>query len=360
MGRAHNFNAGPSALPLEVLRRAQAELIDYQGTGMSVMELSHRSETYEAIHRSAQDRLRRLLGVPDNYRVLFLQGGASLQFAMLPMNYLSRDAAAAYVLTGSWSEKAAQEARRFGRVQLDSQAKEDGYKTIPEMLDGEALAGASYVHITSNNTIYGTQWHAFPTTQIPLVADMSSDIMSHEVDVEQFHMIYAGAQKNLGPSGVTVVIVRDEWLQQANQDIPTMLQYGVHAKADSLYNTPPTFAIYLMDLVLEWIEEQGGLTAIASRNAEKSGLIYSVIDEYPDLFDGHAAKSARSHMNVTFRLPSDEQSKEFLAQAKALGFVGVKGHRSVGGCRVSLYNAVPVESAARFAEFMRDYARKSR
>lgn len=360
MKRADNFNAGPAALPLPVLERMQRELLDYRGTGMSVMELSHRSAAYEAIQQEAEVRLRRLLGLSDAYRVLFLQGGASLQFSMLPMNFLSPEGGAAYILTGSWAEKACEEAVRFGPVKTDTQAKVGGYRDVPQTMDEALVSGVSYVHMTTNNTLFGTQWYDFPDIDAPLVADMSSDILARPIPVEKFAMIYAGAQKNLGPSGLTVVIVRDDFLATAKTDVPTMLRYQTHANASSLYNTPPTFAIYVMALVLEWLEEQGGLTAMAKRNREKASLIYQVMDEYPELFQGHAVERARSDMNVTFRLADDVRSKTFLDDAALAGFVGVKGHRSVGGCRVSLYNAVPVESAARFADFMRDFARQHR
>ncbi|GLG01174.1 phosphoserine aminotransferase [Alicyclobacillus hesperidum subsp. aegles] len=358
MKRADNFNAGPAALPLPVLERIQAELPNYSGTGMSVMEFSHRSAEYEAIHNDAQTRLRRLLGIPDGYQVLFLQGGASLQFAMLPMNFLKPGEKALYVLTGSWSQKAADEAGRYGELLIDDWAKQGGYRDIPTSIAGDDPS-LRYVHITSNNTIYGTQWRALPKTTAPLVADMSSDILSRPVRVEDFALIYAGAQKNIGPSGVTVVIVRDDFLQTANSDVPTVLKYSTHAQANSLYNTPPTFAIYVMSCVLQWVEETGGLAGIVERNQKKAAAVYDVIDTHPNLYLGHAEKRARSEMNVTFRLPSDELTKSFLAEAAERGFVGVKGYRTVGGVRVSLYNAVPVEAALRFAEFMQDFARRN-
>ncbi|GMA61867.1 3-phosphoserine/phosphohydroxythreonine transaminase [Alicyclobacillus fastidiosus] len=360
MKRIDNFNAGPSALPLSVLERVREELVDYQGTGMSVMEMSHRSAAYEAIHDAAEAKLRRLLNVPDDFRVLFLQGGASLQFAMLPMNFLGPDETALYVLTGVWSEKAAQEAVRFGHVVVDDQAKAEGYTDVPTQVMRPADVDLRYVHVTSNNTIYGTQWRELPVTDSPLVIDMSSDILSRPVDWTNVGVAYAGAQKNLGPSGVTVVFVRDSFLARANGDVPTMLGYPTHVKQRSLYNTPPTFAIYIMGLVLDWIEEQGGVEGIAARNREKAGLLYRVIDEYPDFYLGHAKERARSDVNVTFRLRDDELSARFLAEATKRDFVGVKGHRSVGGCRVSLYNAVSVESATRFATFMEDFVRAHR
>ncbi|MFD1677387.1 3-phosphoserine/phosphohydroxythreonine transaminase [Alicyclobacillus fodiniaquatilis] len=358
MHRIDNFNAGPAALPLPVLEQIQREITDYNYTGMSVFELSHRSDTYESIQAKTEARLRELLSIPDGYRVLFLQGGASLQFAMIPMNFLGRDQTAAYVLTGVWSEKAVKEAQQFGAVRCDEQAKAGGYRTIPAHLDVGLLEGAAYAHITSNNTIYGTQWSSFPKVNVPLIADMSSDILSRPIPVQDFSLIYAGAQKNLGPAGLTVVIVREELLAKANQHVPTMLDYNVHAKNNSMYNTPPTFSVYVMGLVLEWIAEQGGVTAIERQNAAKAASIYSVIDEHPEFYVGHAEVAARSAMNLTFRLRDEALEKKFLAEAKAKVFVGVKGHRSVGGCRVSLYNAVPAAAAHRFAEFMQAFARQ--
>lgn len=357
MKRVDNFNAGPAALPLPVLERIQAELPSYQDTGMSVMEFSHRSKAYEGIHNSAEARLRRLLGIPSNYRVLFLQGGASLQFAMLPMNFLTQDQRAHYVLTGSWSEKAATEARRYGKVTEDAWAKADGYVDIPSAIEVNDDGALRYVHITTNNTIYGTQWKRTPQLGVPLVADMSSDILSRPIQVGDFALLYAGAQKNVGPSGVTVIVAHEDFLETANADVPTMLSYGTHVKASSLYNTPPTFAIYVMDCVLGWLEETGGVAGAEARNREKADALYRVIDAYPDLYLGHAAKRARSDMNVTFRLRDEDVTKAFLEEAATHEFIGVKGYRTVGGVRVSLYNAVPVEAAHRFAAFMEKFAR---
>ncbi|SIS99665.1 3-phosphoserine/phosphohydroxythreonine transaminase [Alicyclobacillus vulcanalis] len=357
MKRVDNFNAGPAALPLEVLEEVREELIDFRGTGMSVMEMSHRSKEYEAVHNEAQARLRRLLGIPDDYRVLFLQGGASLQFAMIPMNFLGDGRRALYVLTGAWSEKARDEAVRFGEVVVNDWATAGGYRDIPDRIPEDDGAFA-YVHITSNNTIFGTQWPQFPKTLSPLVADMSSDILSRPIEVTDFALIYAGAQKNLGPSGVTVVIAKDEFLAGENANLPTMLRYSTHVKSNSLYNTPPTFAIYIMDRVLAWVERLGGLAAVAERNRKKAALVYEAIDRHPQVYLGHAEKRARSQMNVTFRLASEELERAFLSEAAERGFVGLKGHRSVGGCRASLYNAVPVEAAERLAQFMDDFARR--
>ena len=351
--RAFNFNAGPSALPLEVLQKAQAELVDFKATGMSVMELSHRSATFEEVHNEAIARLRKLFNIPENYEVLFLQGGASLQFTMIPMNFLKEGQKASYIQTGAWSEKAFKEAKFFGTPVEAASSKENNYKNIPAVSEIEIDEDAAYVHLTSNNTIFGTQWKTFPVTgDIPLIADMSSDILSKKVNVANFAMIYAGAQKNLGPSGVTVVIVRKDFLETANTNIPTMLKYETHAKNNSLYNTPPTFGIYMLGEVLKWVEEQGGLEEIEKRNEEKAKYIYDAIDNSNGFYYGHATEDSRSLMNITFRVADEELEKKFLAQAKEAGFVGLNGHRSVGGCRASAYNAVPVEACKALADFM--------
>lgn len=352
--RAYNFNAGPSALPLEVLEKAQAELVNFQGTGMSVMELSHRSATFEEVHNTAIANLRKLFAVPDNYEVLFLQGGASLQFTMIPMNFLKEGQTANYVLTGSWSEKAFKEAKLFGEAVAPISTKDNKYKNIPT--DVEVAATDAYVHITSNNTIYGTQWKQFPNTgNTPLIADMSSDIMSKPVDIEKFGLIYAGAQKNLGPSGVTVVIVRKDLLENANGNLPTILNYKTFADNNSLYNTPPTFGIYMLGEVLKWIEAQGGLAQVEKNNEAKAALIYDTIDNSNGFYYGHAEKDSRSLMNITFRVADEELEKKFLQEAKEAGFVGLNGHRSVGGCRASTYNAVPVEACQALADFMKQF-----
>ena len=358
--RAYNFNAGPTALPLEVLRQAQEELVNYRGTGMSVMEMSHRSAVYDQIHQEAIDMTKQLLNVPEDYHVLFLQGGASLQFGMVPLNFLSAESSASYVLSGSWSEKAYQEAQRVGQVSVAATTKEEEYKRIPQFDELKYRSDAAYVHITSNNTIFGTQWWDFPDTgDIPLIADMSSDILSRPLDIRQFGLIYAGAQKNLGPSGVTVVIIHDGLIERGAEHIPAILQYRTHAHKNSLYHTPPTFAIYMLGLVMKWVQAQGGVQAIEKRNREKAGLIYDVIDASDGFYRGHAEKDSRSMMNVTFRLPSEELEKRFLEQAKDEGFVGLNGHRSVGGCRASLYNAVTMESCTALKQFMLDFQKRN-
>ena len=355
MKRARNFNAGPAALPEEVLLRAQNEWLNIEDSGMSVMELSHRSAQYDKIHEHAIATLKELLDIPENYEVLLLQGGASLQFSMVPMNLLKEGKRADYVLTGSWSDKALKEAKKIGQTSVVASSKEEKYTFIPSLEDIKVNDDAAYLHITSNNTIYGTQWKTFPETgNVPLVADMSSDILSEKVDVSKFGIIYAGAQKNLGPSGITVVIIRKDLIAD-NENLPTMLNYPTHAKANSLYNTPPTLAIYLLSLVLDWAKEQGGIEKIAEVNHQKSKIIYDTIDGSNGFYTGHARPDSRSHMNVTFNLQTEELEKQFLAEAKAAGFVGLNGHRSIGGCRASIYNAVPTEHCQELADFMKKF-----
>ncbi|WP_071396030.1 3-phosphoserine/phosphohydroxythreonine transaminase [Bacillus tuaregi] len=356
MSRALNFNAGPAALPEWALKEAQNELLNFRNTGMSVMELSHRSKDYEAVHNEAQSLLRSLLSIPDQYEILLLQGGASLQFSMIPMNLLQEGQTAYYAMTGSWSEKALKEAAKVGKTEIAVSSKENQYKNIPVLDPSSIPNDAAYVHITSNNTIYGTQWKKFPTgLKAPLIADMSSDILCKPLNIEQFDMIYAGAQKNLGPSGVTVVIMKKELLERSSDNLPTMLNYNTHAKNNSLYNTPPTFGIYLLSLVLKWVTDQGGLEAIEKMNEQKAALLYNEIDNSNGFYNGHAVSDSRSTMNVTFTLNSEEATKSFLAQAKEAGFVGLNGHRSVGGCRASIYNAVPYENVEKLAQFMSDF-----
>jgi len=356
--RAYNFNAGPSALPLPVLEKAQQELIDFRGTGMSVMELSHRSAAYEDVHNQAIRLLKELMAIPEDYEVVFIQGGASLQFSMVPMNFLKPGQNAGYIMTGSWSEKALSEAKLFGNPYQAASTKESQYRRIPSLDELQYNPDDAYVHLTSNNTIYGTQWQKFPDTrEVPLVADMSSDIFSRPFDVSKFSLIYAGAQKNLGPSGVTVVMIRKDLLEKAETKVPTMLKYSTYVKNNSLYNTPPTFGIYMLGEVLNWAKGIGGIDEIARRNEEKAQLIYNAIDQSSGFYLGHAEKDSRSFMNITFRLEDEELEKKFLAEAKKEGFIGVNGHRSVGGCRASTYNAVPYEACKAFSEFMVQFQR---
>lgn len=360
MKRAYNFNAGPAALPVWVLEEAQKTWMNFNNTGMSIMELSHRSKEYEAVHNEAKALLTSLLSIPEDYEILFLQGGASLQFTMVPMNLLTENKVGYYALTGVWSEKALKEAAKIGETGIVASSKEANHTFIPEASEIEVPDDAAYLHITSNNTIYGTQWSTFPTElNVPLIADMSSDILSTPLDISNFDIIYAGAQKNLGPSGVTVVIIKKE-LIKSNPSLPTMLSYETHASNNSLFNTPPTLAIYLLSLVLKWVKDNGGIKGIAEINQEKAKLLYDVIDSSDGFYKGHAEKNSRSLMNVTFTLPTDQLTKDFLHQAQEAGFVGLSGHRSVGGCRASIYNAVPKEHVLALAEFMEAFVKNNR
>jgi len=327
-----------------------------QFSGMSILEISHRSKDFGAVIDEARSLLGELMGVPDGYDILFLQGGAAHQFAMVPLNLM--DQTADYVLTGSWSERAFSEARCVGKPKATFSSEETNFSRVPRKDEVEVSAGASYVHITSNNTIFGTQYREFPETgDVPLVADMSSDIMSRPIDVGRFGLIYAGAQKNLGPAGVTAVIIRKDLLRLSYREIPEMLRYSTHADKGSLYNTPPVFAIYATMLNLRWVKRQGGLSAMEKRNAEKAALLYEAIESSP-FYKGVADKDSRSAMNVTFRLASDGLTDDFVSEAKKAGIVGIKGHRSVGGLRASIYNAVPKESVEALASFMKEFERK--
>lgn len=358
--RVHNFYAGPATMPLEALQRAQAELLNFEGTGMSVMEISHRSKQYLALHEEAKALVRELMRLPDHYHVLFLQGGASLQFGMVPMNFLGGDRTADYLVTGDWSKKALKEAKTFGRTHVAYTAEDTRFDRVPQSDDELALTpGASYVHLTSNNTIFGTQFHRFPDTGgVPLVADMSSDVMWRPFDMTPFGLVYAGAQKNLGPSGVVLAIVRDDLLERCNEGLTAMLSYRTHVSNDSLYHTPPTFGVYMLRNVLAWLKDTGGLEAAERRNRQKARLLYDVIDAFPELYHGHARPDSRSTMNVTWRLASEELEQAFLAGAAERELVGLKGHRSVGGCRASIYNAMPHESVQLLADYMDLFARQ--
>jgi len=357
--RVVNFNAGPSTLPLEVLEKVQAELTDYKGTGMSIMEASHRSKEYDAVNEEAMALVRELLGLPEDYHVLFLTGGASSQFFMIPMNFLASGQTAAYVDTGSWSAKAIKEAKLFGNVHVAASSKEQEYKFIPKLADIKYTSDSAYLHITTNNTIKGTQFHSIPQTgEVPLIADMSSDIASRKLDYTKFDMFYAGAQKNLGPSGVTLVCMRDSLLQKGKDGLPTMLTYKTQAEKKSLYNTPPTFGVYMLKLVLEWIKGKGGLEGMEKLNQAKKDVLYQQCDLHPDFYRGTAETDSRSWMNITMRLPSEELEKKFIEEGKAKGFIGIKGHRSVGGIRFSCYNAMTLEGVHKAAEFMEEF-RKS-
>ena len=358
--RVYNFYPGPATLPLEVLEEAQKELLNFHNTGMSVLEISHRGKDYEEVHNETENLFKELLNAPDDYRVLFMGGGASTQFALVALNYLTQGTEADYIVTGSFAQKAQEEAARIGKVNIAATTKETNFDRLPDK-DGIKLSKAPvYIHMTSNNTIYGTQWQDMPVFEgVPLIADMSSDILSRPFDVSKFGLIYAGAQKNLGPAGVTVVLISPEMLAKANKELPVIFQYGTFAKNNSLYNTPPAFAVYLINLVLKWIKRNGGLNAMAERNREKAGYIYDVIDNSDGFYRGHARKESRSLMNVTFRLPNEELESAFVGEAKKASLIGIKGHRSVGGMRASIYNAMPQEGCKLLAELMKDFAKKN-
>ncbi len=358
MNRIYNFSAGPAVLPMPVLEEAQRDLIELPGVGMSVLEISHRSKPFDEIIQGAEADIRALAGVPEGYDVLFLQGGASLQFSMVPMNILLPDTTADYVVTGVWSQKAVKEARRVGKVNIAATTEAGNFTTVPAAGDLKLTDNASYVHVTSNNTIYGTQFRTLPDVgDRPLVNDASSDIFSQPIDVARHGLIYAGAQKNLGPSGVTLVIIRKDLLERSPASLPTMLNYKTHAENQSLFNTPPVFGIYALRLVLKWLRANGGLEAMAAQNERKAGLLYAEIDR-TGFYRGHARVDSRSWMNVTFRLPNEELEKAFAKESTAAGLDGLKGHRSVGGIRASIYNAFPEEGVQALVDFMREFERK--
>jgi len=361
MTRKINFNAGPAGLPLPVLERAQKELVDFAGTGMSIMEHSHRGKAYDAVHAAALADFAELMALPKTHSVIFLQGGASLQFAMLPLNFLKPGRSADYLLTGHWSKVAMSEAARLGTVRAaaDVFTPEKTCVRIPRPEEIAIAPDAVYAHLTSNNTIFGTQWSAWPDAKgVPLVADMSSDILSRPVDASKFSMIYAGAQKNLGPSGGTLVAVDREWLKDARHDIPDILRYSVHSEAKSLYHTPPTFAVYAAGLVLKWIKENGGAAGMEARNRAKADALYGALDRLSGFYKAPVEKTSRSWMNVVFRTPSPAQDEAFCAEAEKAGMTGLKGHRSAGGVRASLYNAVSLEDVKTLTSFMDEFAKK--
>jgi len=353
----YNFSAGPAILPQPVLLEAQRDLVALPGVGMSVLEISHRSKAFEAILARTEADLRALGGVPSNYKVLFLQGGASLQFSMVPLNLLTPGATADYIVTGGWSQKAVKEAKRVGAVHIAGSTESENFSRIPRQDELQLTADAAYVHVTTNNTLYGTQWTGEPNVgSVPLVADTSSDMFSRPIDVAKYGLIYAGAQKNLGPSGVTLVIVREDLLSRSSKSLHTMLNYATHAENGSMYNTPPCFGIYLMGLVMKWARAEGGLEAIAARNERKAAALYAEIDR-TGFYRGTAETASRSRMNVTFRLPSEDLESRFVKASTAAGLDGLKGHRSVGGMRASIYNAFPEEGVTALVEFMREFER---
>ena len=357
MARAFNFCAGPAVLPLEVLQQAQAELVDYQGSGMSIMEMSHRGKQYDAIHQEAIANIRALMQLPDDYAVLFLQGGASLQFAMVPMNFLPPGATADYVNAGSWGSAAVKQARLLGNINIAADCEKEIPTRVPEASELKLTPGAAYLHMTSNETISGAQWKSFPKTAAPLICDMSSDILSRPVDYRQFALIYAGAQKNLGPSGVTLAVVRKDLAEKAAKTIPAMLRYQTHIENNSLYNTPPCYSIYILALTTRWLKNFG-LENMFRRNRDKARLLYDAIDA-SGFYRGTAKKECRSDMNITFRLPTAELEERFCAEAAKAGMSQLKGHRSVGGVRASVYNAFPVDGVKALVAFMKEFEKRN-
>ena len=360
MERILNFSAGPAVLPEAVLREAQRDLLALPGVGMSVLEISHRSKTFDEIITGCEADIRKLAKISDNYRVLFLGGGASLQFSMVPMNMLPAGGKADYIVTGSWSKKAVKEAQKVGTVQIAGSTESENFSRVPEPSEIRIDPEAAYVHFTTNNTIFGTEWEKEPESgSVPLVADASSDIFSRPIEISKYALLYAGAQKNLAPAGVTLVIVRDDMLARSPKNLPTMLDYNTHAKEKSLYNTPPVFPIYVMRLVLKWMLAEGGLETIGRRNAEKANLLYGAIDGSGGFFRAHARPGSRSNMNVTFRLPTEDLEKRFVSEATSQGLDGLKGHRSVGGVRASIYNAFPRQGVETLISFMKDFQGKN-
>jgi len=357
-GRIFNFSSGPGAIPTPVLERARDEMLSLNSSGMSVMEMSHRSEIFEEILSSAEQGIRDILALPNDYRVLFLHGGASLQFSMVPLNFLPSDGSSDYVVTGVWGEKAVNEARKCrGGVNVIYDGKGDGYRTVPDPGELRISSDAAYVHYTSNETIDGVEFsYDLDGAGVPIICDASSNILSKPIDISRYALIYAGAQKNMGPSGVTVVIIKDELLERAPAGLPTLLDYRNFAENNSMPNTPNTWGVYLIGLVCEWLKELGGVTSIAKTNAEKAAMIYEAIDSSDGFYIGRAKRSARSRMNVTFQLPTAELDGKFCTQAEAAGMSGLRGHRSVGGIRASIYNAFPKAGVERLVDFMADFA----
>src|SRR5213080_3210986 len=359
--RVHNFNAGPAALPLPVLERIREELLDWRGSGMSVMEMSHRSPEFESINAAAEQKLRNLLGISDDYAVIFVQGGGSMQFTMAPMNLALPGKPIDVLHTGTWTAKAIGELKKGFPHNIAASTESEKFARLPRRDEIKFSPDASYVHLCTNNTIEGTQWNALPETgAVPLVADMSSDIASRPLDVKKYGLIFAGAQKNLGPSGVTIIIIRKDLAERADKNLPTLLQYRTHVKEKSLYHTPPTFAIYIIGLVMEWIDSLGGITAIQKRNEAKAKLLYDTIDTSNGYFKCPVEKDSRSRMNVVFRIAGGDEAveKEFARQAEAAALVGTPGHRSVGGMRISLYNAVELPAVEALTGFLKDFQRK--
>jgi phosphoserine aminotransferase len=356
--RVFNFSPGPATLPYEVLQKAGRDVVNFQETGIGLIEISHRSKEFMAVTDEAEANLRELMQIPANYKVLFLQGGASSQFFMIPMNLLGQGKKASYLNTGTWSKKAIKEAKLFGEIEVPFSSEEISFKRVPKQGEYTVAKDSEYLYYVSNNTIYGTEFPELPVTDKMLVSDMSSDILSRPVDVSKFGLIFAGAQKNLGPAGVTIVIIRDDLLDRTPASTPTMLAYKTHADKGSMFNTPPCFSIYVVGEVLKWLKKIGGVEAIEKINREKAAMLYDTIDR-SDYYRGHAEKDSRSLMNIAFNLPTAELEAKFIAEAAAIGLNGLKGHRSIGGCRASIYNAFPVEGVVKLVEFMKDFEAKN-
>lgn len=358
--RIYNFSAGPAILPVEVLLEAQKDFVSYKGSGMNVMEMSHRGKIFDAIIKEADADLRKLLGIDDKFAILFLQGGATLQFSMVPLNLMPPKNKADYIVTGSWSEKAVKEGKRVGAVNIAATTKSDNYTRIPKQSEFKLDPDASYVHFTSNNTIYGTEWRSEPETgNIPLVCDASSDFLHKKLDMNKYGLIYAGAQKNIGPAGVTVVIIRKDLLARSSDSLHTYMNYKIHVDNESMYNTPTTFGIYIAGLVFKWLLNMGGLDEMYRRNVEKAKVLYDAFDSSDGYYRGTTVKEDRSLMNVTYRLPNEQLEEKFIKEASAKGFSGLKGHRSVGGIRASIYNAFPKKGVEELVSFMNDFKKNN-
>ncbi|WP_416182506.1 3-phosphoserine/phosphohydroxythreonine transaminase [Acidaminococcus timonensis] len=361
MGRVFNFGAGPSMMPLPVLEQAQKELLDYKGSGMSMLEISHRNKLFEEVNDQAQEHIKRLLGMDDSWVVMFMGGGASLQFSMVPMNFLTPGKVAAYAITSTFSEKAIKEAHKVGDAVEIYSSKATGLDRVPRPEELVLPDNCAYLHLTGNCTAEGLEYFEYPDTgDVPLIVDMSSDILSRPIDLERFSLIYNGAQKNIGPAGVTVVMARKDFLKGRDPQLPTMLNYETYADHDSTYNTPPVFGIYLVDLMSQWLLDQGGLEKVEQNNIAKARKVYDLLDTYPDFYRGHARKDSRSLMNVTFNLPTGDLEKKFVEEAGVHGLVGLKGHRSLGGIRASIYNAMPAEGVQALVDYMEEFYRKNR
>ncbi len=356
--RVYNFSPGPATLPYEVLQQAAKDVVNFQDTGIGLIEISHRSKEFMTVAAEAEANLREVAKIPDNYKVLFLQGGASSQFFMIPQNLLGKSEKACYLNTGTWAKKAIKEAKIFGEIDVAFSSEESSFNCVPTEKDYTVGPDSAYLYYVSNNTIYGTQFPTEPSTDKMLVCDMSSDILSRPIDIGKFGIIFAGAQKNLGPAGVTIVIIREDLLDCAADDVPTMLKYKTHADKESMFNTPPCFSIYIVGEVLKWLKKLGGVEGIEKINIEKAALLYGAIDS-SEYYRGHALKDSRSLMNVTFNLPNAELEGKFIAEAAVIGLNGLKGHRSIGGCRASIYNAFPQEGIIKLVAFMKDFEGKN-